>query len=71
MCYEEQNRLPKMNLPFGATQADFILCKGIIAEYKQQDTNGLALDLLNTVYAMGGDYSEKTLRAFAEAYLID
>lgn len=44
-------------------------CIKIISELTEnQDVNELAFNLLNIVYAKGGDYSEKTLRAFAETY---
>lgn len=59
-----------MDLPFGATKDDFEKCKNIIFELTgNQEVNEFALNLLNIVYAKGGDYSEKTLRAFAEEYL--
>ena len=59
-----------MNIPFGTTEYDLEVCKNIASEYvKEEDMDRIALELLNLVYAKGGDYSEKTLRAFAESYL--
>lgn len=59
----------KKELPLGATYDHLMISKRIVAEYtKQQDLDELALKLLNLVYAKGGDYSEQTLRAFAESY---
>lgn len=58
-----------MELPWGATKDDLKKCKTVIYELTgKYVANEIALDLLNIVYAKGGNYSEKTLRAFAEAY---
>ncbi|MBD5452473.1 MAG: hypothetical protein HDR25_07520 [Lachnospiraceae bacterium] len=59
-----------MDLPWGATEDDFEKCKNIILELTEnQEVNEYALNLLNIIYAKGGSYSEKTMRAFAEEYL--
>jgi hypothetical protein len=59
-----------MKLPLGATENDFEVCKRIIFDLtKAQKTDEFILNFLHIVYAKGGDYSEKTLRAFAESYL--
>lgn len=58
-----------MELPWGATEDDFEKSKTIIFELTGACADSeAALGLLNVVYAHGGDYSEKTLRAFAEKY---
>ena len=58
-----------MNLSIGATQSDFEICKNIVLEYvKEQEADELAIELLKLVYSKGGDYSEKTLRAFAKPF---
>jgi len=60
----------QMNLPLGATEYDFQKCRNILLELTgTHDANESAFRLLHIVYAKGGDYSEKTLRAFAEGYL--
>lgn len=59
-----------MELPWGATEDDFEKCKKVILELTGTCAGSEAvLGLLNIVYAHGGDYSEKTLRAFAKGYL--
>lgn len=59
-----------MELPLGVTQENFEKCKNILYKLTgNQEVTELAINLLSIVYDKGGDYSEKTLRAFAEAYL--
>lgn len=59
-----------MELPWGATEDDFEKCKTIIFELTGACVDSeAALGLLNVVYAHGGDYSKKTMRAFAKEYL--
>ena len=59
-----------MELPWGAMKEDFERCKKIIFELTgNRGASEEALNLLNIVYSLGGDYSENTLRAFAKKYL--
>lgn len=59
-----------MKLPYGATERDFCNCISVIRDITgEQEVNDLALAVMNIVEAKGGDYSTKTLRAFAEVYL--
>lgn len=57
-------------LPPGATQEDLATCKEIICKLTDiPDQTELARKLLHMIYAKGGDYSEDSLRIFAEGYL--
>lgn len=58
-----------MNLPYGASEKELGICISVLREVTgEQEVHELAVKILNIVYAKGGDYSEKTIRAFAEAY---
>lgn len=35
----------------------------------KKEVDELAIEILNIIYARGGDYSIETMRAFAEVYL--
>lgn len=59
-----------MKSPYGASEEDLSNCVSIIRNITgRQEVNELAITILNIVEAKGGDYSVKTIRAFAEAYL--
>lgn len=59
-----------MDLPIGATEEDFNRCKKIVSGLTDKlNTTELALGILQIIYSKGGDYSEKTIQLFAEAYI--
>lgn len=59
-----------MILPIGVTEEIWEKCNDIVSALTdEQDTKEVALKILQIIYSKGGDYSEKTMRTFAEAYL--
>ena len=59
-----------MQLPYGATKENLNICENIIQNItREQDVTESAMEVLNIIYASGGDFSNKTIQAYAEAYL--
>lgn len=59
-----------MDLPIGATEEVFERCKSIVSDLTDnQNITELVLSILQVVYSKGGDYSERTIRTFAEIYI--
>ena len=59
-----------MQLPYGATEENFTICENILRNITgKQDVTEAAMEILNIIYATGGDFSRKTIQTYIEAYL--
>ena len=59
-----------MQLPYGATKENLTICENILRNITgKQDVTEAAMEILNIIYATGGDFSSKTIQAYAEVYL--
>ena len=59
-----------MILPIGVTEEILEKCKDIVSALTDEPAaKEIALKILQIIYSKGGGYSEKTIQAFAEAYL--
>ena len=62
--------MDRMRLPFGATKENLNVCENIIRSINgKHDVTESAIEILGLIYAKGGDFSNKTIQAYAEAYL--
>ena len=59
-----------MKLPYGATKENLDNCILIVQKMTgKQEVTETALNILNIIYAKGGNYSIKTIEAFVKSYL--
>lgn len=59
-----------MLLPYGATKEYLNLCENIVRNITgKHDVTEAAIEILCLIYAKGGDFSNKTIQAYAEIYL--
>ncbi len=60
-----------MKLPLYTTIQDYETCEAVVKNLLRngESAREIALRIMHICYATGGDYSEKTISAYAKAYI--
>ena len=59
-----------MQLPYGTTKETLNICENIVRNITgKHDVTESAIEILCLIYAKGGDFSNRMIQTYAEAYL--